>query len=213
MIQNGFYMYEGGVIMKGAGAFIRTQRGDITVRNCEISECLAGADIYHSADAGGAYFRIEYDGTISLSNCVINHNTTAGLGGGIYMYANSGVKAVMRNNLFINNRITRPDGYGAGAYVYSSGSQLFAENNTFLTNQSQVALFVKMQTNTDMAWIQNNIFWSNAVCFAYSNDLHVLDDGDGSGVGATNYVFNNGVSFKSHEIQEFIFRKLLTGCG
>lgn len=150
----------------GAGIFINSSSDDVTIEDCQITDCFAAA-FYNTNHGGGAYITVGGNATVIFRNCVIAGNQAKGLGGGMYLNLINGTLYFINNTVIDNINKTSVVEGGGGIYLC-------------------------LYFDTASAHIYNNILWGNT----YSNgnfdgDMYIEDNGSGSGSGATVYVYNN----------------------
>ena len=150
-----------------------------------------GNGIWGGGIAAGLYFY-----NISITNCIIQNNTTQGLGGGVYMAIQHGGAGVLTldNNLIWFNTLTDDMNHfskGAGAYMsgYAMGqSDSVIRNNIIVRNESQGAT----DPQGGGLWVAN---YSNGNTYLIGNTLYGNQADKGGGAyfegGAFAYVYNN----------------------
>ncbi len=150
----------------GAGLFIKITSGNLTLENCQITNCFAGA-FYFTNNGGGAYINAG-GGTgsnVSIRNSVIAGNSAKGLGGGLYLSLINGTLTFVNNTVVNNHNKTSIVEGGGGIYL-----RLFYDSV--------------------VAHLYNNILWGNT--FAHGNgDLYIDDAEYDPKKAATIFISNN----------------------
>ncbi len=185
----------------GAGLFLRTQWGDITIEDSQFVSCFS-TSFFFSSWAAGAYIRNESQGTITLENNSFEGNDARSTGGGAYIMGGADTNIILTNNTFSGNEC---DINGAGAYVYALGGAATLTNNTFTDNQSiggsakGGGLYLRFYFDTATADIYNNIIWGNTSATGVGGDIYLEDDGDDNGTGASVDLYNNDYTDLDYE--------------
>ncbi|MBU1418551.1 MAG: right-handed parallel beta-helix repeat-containing protein [Proteobacteria bacterium] len=132
----------------GAGLFINIAGSNLTLENCHITDCFAGA-FYGTNHGGGAYITAGLGSNVSIRNCVIAGNSAKGQGGGLYLGLIDGTLTFANNTVVDNHNKTSVVEGGGGIYL-----RLFFDNVT--------------------AHLYNNILWGNSYAHG-DGDLYIDD--------------------------------------
>ena len=148
----------------GAGIFVNVASGDLTIENCQITNCFAAA-FYFTNHGGGAYITAGSDAVVVIRNCVIAGNTAKGLGGGMYLNLINGTLYFVNNTVVDNHNNTSIVEGGAGIYL-------------------------RLYFDAVIAHIYNNILWGNT--YSHGNgDLYIENNSDNAGDAAAVFMYNN----------------------
>lgn len=148
----------------GAGLLINISGGDLTLENCQITNCFAAA-FYFTNHGGGAYITAGTGADVSIRNCVIAGNSAKGLGGGLYLGLIDGLLTFVNNTVVNNlNKTSIVEG-GGGIYL-------------------------RLYSDSVVAHLYNNILWGNNYAHG-DGDLYIENDGDNNGTAATVFMYNN----------------------
>ncbi|MBU0665398.1 MAG: hypothetical protein KJ990_12760 [Proteobacteria bacterium] len=148
----------------GAGLFINIAASKLTLDNCQIINCFAGA-FYFTNHGGGAYITAGLGADVSIRNCIIAGNVAKGLGGGLYLSLSDGMLTFVNNSVLNNNNKTGIVEGGGGIYL-------------------------RLYFDSVVAHIYNNILWGNSYAHG-DGDLYIENDGDNTGTAATVSMYNN----------------------
>jgi hypothetical protein len=175
----------------GAGLFIRTRWGNITLSNCVIRNNKA-TELFNSVNAAGAYLGVNSgNGSITVRDCFFSNNYAKGTGGGLYMMPAYGTTNALINNLFVTNSASTQ---GGGAYISLATGTLTLDNNTFTRNWTGVGsggggAYIRLFNDDCTVNLRNNILWGNTAENGIGGDVYVEDDGGGNSIGATVNVY------------------------
>ena len=148
----------------GAGIFVNVASSDLTIENCQITNCFAGA-FYFTNHGGGAYITAGSDASVVIRNCVIAGNTAKGQGGGMYLSLINGTLYFVNNTVVGNHNNTSIVEGGGGIYL-------------------------RLYFDAVIAHIYNNILWGNT--YSYGNgDFYIENNGDNTGDTAAVFMYNN----------------------
>lgn len=134
----------------GAGLFINIAGSDLTLENCQITNCFAGA-FYGYNHGGGAYITAGIGSNVSIRNSVIAGNSAKGLGGGLYLSLTDGTLTFV-NNTIVNN-------HNKSSIVESGGG-----------------IYLRLYFDSAVARLYNNILWANS--YAHGDGDLYLDDAE-----------------------------------
>lgn len=179
-----------------AGVSVRTQWGGLAVRDCTFAHCWAGS-LFGSANYGGLYARIEFNGRLVCERSAFIGNHARGIAAGAAFIGGNGTKIWIANTLFATN-----DGsvYGGGCAVKTTSGTVDIRNNTFTANELESGvpggggLYVEAYGDDCTINILNNIAWTNSSGGGLGNDIYVNDDLDGNANGAVLKIQFNDLS-------------------
>jgi len=175
----------------GAGLFIRTRWGNISLSNCVIRNNKA-TELFNAVNAAGAYLGVNSAiGCITVRDCLFSNNYAKGIGGGLYMMPAYGTSNSLINNLFVTNSGSTQ---GGGAYISLAAGTLTLDNNTFTRNWTGVGfggggVYIRLFNDDCTANLRNNILWGNTADNGIGGDLYIEDDSGGNSIGATVNVY------------------------
>ncbi len=201
-LQNGFHGATTGDDT-GGGLFLRTQQSDITIEKCRFlnNRC---SRMYFSADAGGAFIRIEGTGTITVKDCVFLDNSAVSNGGGLLLHGGSGSDLVLVNNVFQGNTASTS---GGGLLVRSFGNAVTLTNNTVTANEAMSSaglggggIYMNVWFESTTVGLYNNIVRGNTSGVVLAQDLYIEDDGNANGTGAMLNVCFNDLGVAAYQI-------------
>lgn len=169
----------------GGGVFLQTN-SNVQMKNTTIESNISSTD-----SGGGVYFEI-FDDMVSfqgltIENSTINHNTSTGNGGGIYIKN----KATLKNVTIYRNRADAT--FGGGIFILNPvGNPVtmtnltITENSGWNLNGSGIAAYVA----DDQLFLHNSIVWANSG--SDFNDATKLHSTSSNNLLATNS--NGGVT-------------------
>ncbi|MDY6954032.1 MAG: hypothetical protein SWE60_21215 [Thermodesulfobacteriota bacterium] len=171
---------------------VRTQFGNITLEDVQVKDGRAGS-LFGSANAGGAYVRIENTGTMLIKDCTFSNNYAKGIGGGLYVVGGMGTTVNLVNNVLYANQANTQ---GGGLYLNLIDGDATLTNNTFTNNTTGYGsggggIFLSLYLDTATAGLYNNIIWGNTAENGIGEDLYLEDDGNSNDIGAAVQIQNN----------------------
>ncbi|OVE76225.1 hypothetical protein BVX97_02225 [bacterium E08(2017)] len=189
--QNGFI---NSMLLAGAGLYVQTQNGNITLTDIYVMSNSA-SHVFDDPNCAGAYIRSQGVGDVNISRCRFQNNDADGNAGALQLMIGVGGSATVVNNVFYNNKCR-----ARGGAVYASviGS-LTMNHNTYLANTNEGGaawcngggLYVYQPTDTGVATINNNIFWTNTTVNGQGGDVYLENDGNTNFTAAFNVFTGN----------------------
>jgi parallel beta-helix repeat protein len=178
----------GGEGDKGAGLYVKTAVGNVSVSNCAITGNTA------NSYGGGVY--VYNSDTATMTNNTITGNTANSYGGGVYVSSDT---VTMTNNTIIGNTSTYHG--GGGVYVYNSNTATMT-NNTITGNTANSGGGGVYVYNSDTATMTNNTITGNTAnggggVYVYNSDTATMTNNTITGNTANNhggggvYVYNS----------------------
>ena len=119
----------GGEGNKGAGLYVKTAVGNVSVSNCAITGNTANG---HNGRGGGVYVSSP---TVTMTNNTITGNTANSYGGGVYVYSTSSTiqhVVTMTNNTITGN--SADNGGGLYLKLYGEAGFTYIYNNIIWSN-------------------------------------------------------------------------------
>jgi len=177
----------------GAGAFIYTRFGTVTLNRCTFQNNTAN-ELFNSVNAAGAFLKVDNSpGSVVLRDCSFSNNFAKGIGGGVYITAGYDVSVNLVQNRFVTNSASLG---GGGAFIYMSHGVLTMDNNLFTRNLNGNGgggggAYIRLYSDSSsVATLRNNILWGNTSENGIGGDVFFEDDYDGNSIGSTVTVHN-----------------------